>query len=382
MGYSMSKKVENPTIEKTFAKGGDTFNPNLEHRKFFNMPTSPATEIILKVIGIILKVIGSSKKSVAALNERTKRVNHNQQIKILKNGEKRSITVNNSNSKVSLELELEDIKKLTGSNKTTKKFFIFNLIKINEQAYSAGELRRNYIQFPIQELLDIGFYNTYQSARKGFENGMDVLTDFKLKGSMRKGKKEIATGLEVLFTGANVKNGVCTVFINERVNWAFIAAFYTILPDYSFKLSSKAFDLIIYIFYLARQNLKLIETYGSFNISLRAIQNRLHLPSETENKDPQRTIKEPIERAIKDIMYHNKSTEFTIKLIANNDVPTAAYLNNGYIIVALKGKCAKDFIDISKNKTKQIETSIKRQRTIMDNAIAINMAKKLDKEKK
>lgn len=368
----MAKLTEQPLGEVVDVASGTALAPATQRaNSFYSVPTSPATEGVLKVLG-------SGKNNLVTMNKRGKAVSHSQQIEVLQNGEKRLIKINSNASTV--ELELADIEKLTGSNKTAKKLFILNLIKMNEQAYSGGTLRRNYMQFPLQELVDIGFYSTLRSARQGFNNGMDLLTSLKLKGSMKKGKKEVATALEVLFTGANIKNGTCTVYINERVNWAFIAAFYTVLPHYSFKLSNKAFDLILYVFYLARQNLKQIEENGCFNISLRAIQNQLQLPSEIGCINPTRDIKKPIEDAITEILSYGNSTEFSIQPVVDNNAPIAAYLDNGYIKITLKGSYASIFIELSKNKAKQIATAKKRRETIKEKAIAINTAKKLESE--
>lgn len=346
------QKTDTPKTSKKFRE----LVTELERQKeFYDVPTSPATNGVLKVLS-------SGKDNLAKMNSKAKTVNHNQQIEVLQNGVKRLIKINSDNSTV--EIELADIEKLTGSNKTAKKLFIFNLIKMNEQAYSGGVLRRNYMQFPLQELQDIGFYSTLRSARQGYKNGMDILTSLKIKGSVKKGKKEVTTALEVLFTGASIKNGVCTVFINERVNWDFVALFYTILPKYSFKLSNRAFDLILYIFYLARQNIKQIKDKNCFNISLRAIQNQLQLPSEIGLDKPQRDIKEPIEKAIDEIMEYSNSTEFYIEPVVDDNAPITAYLDGGYIKISLKGGYAKNFIELSKVKEKQIEIVKKRQETI------------------
>ena len=368
----MAKRIEMPVGELSYTSNSGNLAPVLEKGKsFYSVPTSPATEGVLKVLG-------SGKNNLEQMPKMAKQVSHSKQIKVLQNGKKRLVTVKSNTSTVTLELA--DIEKLTGSNKTAKKLFIFNLIKMNEQAYSGGTLRRNYMQFPLQELIGIGFYSTLRSARQGFNNGMDLLTSLKLKGSMKKGKKELATALEVLFTGANIKNGVCTVFINERVNWAFIAAFYTILPHYSFKLSNKAFDLILYVFYLARQNLKQIEEKGCFNISLRAIQNQLQLPNEIGCLNPTRDIKKPVEDAIAEILKYGNSTEFSIQPVVDNNAPIAAYLDSGYIKITLKGNYANDFIALYKDRAKQIETAQKRKDTILEKAITINTAKKLESE--
>lgn len=339
-------------------------------KDFYNVPTSPATDIILKTM--------RTGSSVDTLQARAKRVNHSQKIEILQNGTKRQIIVSSGVSTVTLELE--DIDKLVGSNKPAKKMFIFFLIKMNEQAFSEGVLRRNYIQFPLQELIDIGYYSRPQSARKGFNDATDTLTSLKIKGTLQKGNKKIIeqSAIEVLFTGANIKNGTCTVFLNERINWGFIAAFYTILPKYFFKLSNRASDLLYYIFYLARQRVREIEDRGYITIGMRAVQERLNLPSEVGNKDPQRTIKQPIEEAITDIEEASNNSEFTITPIYNMGDPIANFLSNGYLKIELKGKYAKNFIALSKETTKQIQTVQKRRETITQKALATNLAKKME----
>lgn len=122
-GCNMAKrKVEQPTIEiGLLTWTGLEYVPimPIENRKrFYNTPTSPETDTILKVLS-------SSKENLAQLPAKTKQVNHNQTIEILENGNKRQITVARNNSTVTLELS--DIEKLTGSNKTVKKCLYFHL---------------------------------------------------------------------------------------------------------------------------------------------------------------------------------------------------------------------------------------------------------------
>lgn len=353
------KKIKEKPIKEFLDARKTNLAPNIgQASTFYKLPTSNATHGVLKVLT-------SGKDNLATLGKRAKTINPNQQIEVLQNGKKRLIRETNYTSTV--EIELADIEKLTGSNKPAKKLFMFNLIKMNEQAYNRGTLKRNYIQFSLQELIDIGFYSSLRSARTGFNSGMDILTSLKVKGSMKKGKKEITTALEVLFTGANIKNGVCTVFLNERINWAFIASFYTILPQYSFKLTNKAFDLTLYVFYLARQNIKQIKEKGYFTISLRAIQNQLVLPNELDCINPTRDIKKPIADAITEILHYEQ--EFNIEIMSDNNAPIATYLNNGYIKIYFNKNHAKYFIDLYENNKKRIETTKKKREKIIEKAI-------------
>lgn len=345
---------------------------------FYNVPDSTASNLILETLG--------AGADIADLPDRKRQVNHSTTLEVLESEKRRQVSL--KTQKASVTIELADIDKLTGSNKPAKKLFVLALIKANEQAIHEGQLTKNYVSFPLQELIDTGFYSTPQSARKGFNAGMDTLTSLKIKGHIQQTKKKGSSidALEVLFTGARIERGQCTIFFNERISWSFIAQYFTILPRYYFRLPNRASDLLYYIFYLARQRTKDIEERGYFTISFRAIQHRLQLPSEVGNNNPDRTIKQPIEEAIEQIedghsgLYGNE--DFSLLPVYDEYAPIASFLDNGYLRVELKGSFAETFIAISKDTAKQIEAAQKRQARITEKAVAINAAKKLEAEEK
>lgn len=350
----------------------------VEQRDFYNVPDSTASNLILETLG--------AGAAIADLPARKRQVNHATTLEVYEDGQRRQVQL--KTQKASVTIELADIDKLTGSNKPAKKLFVLALIKANEQAIHEGQLTKNYVSFPLQELIDTGFYFTPQSARKGFNAGMDTLTSLKIKGHIQQTKKKGSSidALEVLFTGARIERGQCTIFFNERISWSFIAQYFTILPRYYFRLPNRASDLLYYIFYLARQHTKDIEERGYFTISFRAIQHRLQLPSEVGNNNPDRTIKQPIEEAIEQIedghsgLYGNE--DFSLLPVYDEYAPIASFLDNGYLRVELKGSFAETFIAISKDTAKQIEAAQKRQARITEKAVAINTAKKLEAEEK
>jgi len=328
-----------------------------EEYKLYNVPTSPASNLIMEALG--------AGENLADLPERKKKVDHGTRYEVLENGKSRRVIMQSRKSEITVELA--DIDKLTGSNKPAKKLFVFALIKANERAIYDGRLAKEGISFPLQELIDIGFYKTPQSARKGFKDGMDILTSLKVKGSVQDSQKSEKTveALEVLFTGANIKTGQCTIYLNERINWNFITQYFTILPRYYFMLPSRASDLLYYIFFLARQHTRDIEKKGYFTIGFRAIQNKLQLPSEVNNGNPYRTIKQPIEEAIEEIENdHAKqygSTDFQLLPVYDEEAGIKEYLDNGYLKVTLKGDFAASFIQISQDTSRQIAEAEKRQ---------------------
>lgn len=343
-----------------------------EEPSFYNMPSSPASNLMFETLG--------AGKNIGELPDRKKQVNHSTDLTVYEDGKKRQVSYRAP--KAEITIELEDIDNITGSNKPVKKLLALVLIKANEQAIYNGQLTRDYISFSLQELIDIRFYKTPQSARRGFNSGMDTLTSMKLKGHIKQtNKKEIRIdALEVLFTGARIEKGQCTVYFNSRLDWSFIVQYFTIMPFYYFELSNRASDLLQYIFYLARQNTKNIKERGYFTINLRAIQHRLLLPSEKGSINPTRDIKQPIKEAITQIETAHKkqygTTEFTISTVCDEAAPIAEYLENGYLKVSLTGIFAKPFIDISTNTEKQIEAAQTRKENRTDRAIAAKREKK------
>ena len=348
----------------------------IEKRDFYNVPDSTASNLILETLG--------AGADIADLPARKRQVNHNTKLEVLESGNRRQINLKTQKAQVTIELA--DIDKLTGSNKPAKKLFVLSLIKANEQAIHEGQLTRDYISFPLQELVDIGFYKSLRSARTGFNSGMDTLTSLKIKGHIQQTRKKGSSidALEVLFTGAKIENNQCFVRFNYAIDWGFIVQYFTILPRYYFALPNRASDLLYYIFYLARQHTRDIEERGYFTIGFRAIQQRLQLPNEKGAANPQRDIKQPIEDAIVQIedghnlVYGNM--EFSLLPVYDETATISEYLENGYLKVELKGAFAETFIAISKDTAKQIEAAQKRQARITEKAIAINTAKKLEAE--
>lgn len=347
-------------------------------KPFYNVPNSTASNLMLEVLG--------AGENVADLPARKKQINHNTAYSVMESGKSRQVSLNTP--KASVTIELADIDKLTGSNKTAKKMFVLALIKANEQIIFNGQLTKDYISFPLQELVNIGFYSNKINARRGFYAGLDALTSLKIKGHIQQTKKKRSSvdTLEVFFTGARIEKGQCTVYFNPRINWNFIAQYFTILPRYYFKLPNRASDLLYYIFYLARQHTKDIDERGYFTVSFRAIQHRLNLPSEAGNGNPYRTIKQPIEEAIEQLetehslLYHN--TEFSLLPVGEDTESIADYLDNGYLQVSLTGAFAQTFLQISTDTAKQIERAERQQARISEKAIAIKTAHALGTKEK
>lgn len=339
-------------------------------QSFCNLPTSPASNLILEVLG--------SGKNLLELIHRKSLISKGTELSIDSDGEQYSITSKTSSHNITIKIA--DINKLIGSNKAAKKMFVYTLIKANEQAIFNGEVGRDYVSFPLSELIEIGFYKTPQSARKGFYAAMDALTDIKLNGEIQVTKKNKISviGSHPIRYGI-IDNNQCYVFLESSFNWRSLMQYFTILPRYYFKLSNRASDLLYYIFYIARQRTKDIKERGGFTISLRAIHGYLRLPNETGLNNPQRDIKQPIEDAIEQIenehnaMYGN--LDFSLLPVCDDSLSISDYLDNGYLKIELKGDFATNFIRFCKSTEKKIKDNKQKQERIAEKAIAIKLAK-------
>ena len=119
----------------------------VEQRDFYNVPDSTASNLILETLG--------AGADIADLPARKRQVNHSTTLEVLESGKRRQVSL--KTQKASVTIELADIDKLTGSNKPAKKLFVLALIKANEQAIHDGQLTKNYISFPLQELIAVSY---------------------------------------------------------------------------------------------------------------------------------------------------------------------------------------------------------------------------------
>lgn len=346
-------------------------------RPFFDMPNSPASHLLFSIL--------SAGENIAEIPVRKKHVSHGTKYEVKASGDKRQVSMENCQGTTKVTVELADINKL---NKAGKKLLILSMIKANEQSLHRGELTKDYISFPLKELVDYGLYSSLNGARKGFEVGTDALTSIKIKGTVRKTIKSSATihALEVPFTGAKIINNQCFIYLNNRIDWKFLAQYFTKLPKYYFKLSNRASDLLYYIFYLARQHTAEIAERGYFTIGFQAMHSLLRLPDPKITRNPQRDIKEVIENAITEMetehstMYSN--TELSFELVYDEKSSISEYIDNGYLKVSLNGTFAEFFVNQNNKKSAMIDREEQKKNRIEEKAKAINIAQSFENNKK
>lgn len=361
----------------------------IDNKRFYSVPSSSTTDAMMKVFNY--------GDNLQGLPGAVKKTSHKTSITVKEDKQKRLIISENETAKTIIELA--DVEKVIGTNKAAKKFLGLALIKINEQcwSYEDGGLYSDTFTFPLQELIDIGFYTNIRAARQGFKDACQgTLTSLKIHSQVagrKKGEDGISTGdgaTAVLFTTAGIKRGQCAISINNKIDWRPLLQYYMPLPVWGFRLSNRGYDLLYTIFYLARQNTDQIKQKGYFTISMRAIQERLALPNEADTREPNKLIRQPIETAIEDIEEHLKGEltaaglpQMTITPIGFSDAANIKeFLDNGKLKIELKEDYAEDFIAIAEKKNKKIVANIKRQQTIADNARTKALAETIKNQEK
>jgi len=226
---------------------------------------------------------------------------------------------------------------------STKKMLLFLLVKMNQQCQHKGTRLRDDISFHLQELMDCGLYASIKSARKGFLATKEVLSAIQVMGYDKvdgeDGKKTVGiSSPQCPFTDFSVSRNLCSVTVNPAMGIAFFCQSYAIVPKEIFGLSNRGFTLLWYLCFLARQNIKKLVADGCFTLNIRTIQALLPLPEEG-NKDVKRTIKQPVEDAVQEIM---EATNETMEIeLVKQETAIKEYLKQGY----LKIKPSNSFIE-------------------------------------
>ena len=242
-------------------------------------------------------------------------------------------------------------------DKTFVKLLFFVLQKWNEQQYA------DRVGFALQELVDIGMYSKPANALRAIRTFFEQQTNSMMSGSLKIGNKTIKANEGVLFYNLELNNGFIELSVNRKFNFDFIASQFTSFPRSAYSLDNiNAFLLVHYIFSLARQNADKIKATGTFNISLRAVQENIGLPSpenvkENMNRRYKQLIIDPIEKAIEDIetwttdVPEAKDFGLTITPIVNDSAGIFEWIS-GHLEIGLNGEFAQKFIDIASRNEK------------------------------
>lgn len=254
---------------------------------------------------------------------------------------------------------------LQRNNRHIKKLLPFTLQKMQQQSFPSK------VAVDLEELVSLGMYSTMDNAWRGlsaFAKAMENIDIHWQRKITKKGEK--ATTVEeggVMIYHRKRRQNIGYLSVNEEFPIAVLAREYTVFPSWAYALPIKAFDLALYIFYVARMQKDDILNTGGFNLSLQAIHERLGLPTVKEvetrmNRKYKERIRQPIEEAIEAIeeavSQSDAAGKFYITPMTNDDADIKEWLQ-GYIRIDLKDEYAATFRTIADHKQKKIEAAEK-----------------------
>lgn len=262
----------------------------------------------------------------------------------------------NARAGYTASVSIPDIDVLSQRCKALKKWLTFILYKLNMATDAGGNLTTNRIEFSFRELTELGMYTRPDNAKREFSRNIAALTTLKLdiayQRKNKRGTPDRTTG--VLFPLMKTERGKGVIILNNEpeFHWPLILDRYGPLPSFYFRLNDSAADMLYYACFLARQNTDKIAKQGFFNIGLRALQERLILPSEAEADHPHRVTLGRIEQAV-DAIEGAQTTDGTafrflfVHACGNN---ASQQLDNGFLRVEVCGEIKDRYLTFERNK--------------------------------
>ena len=348
---------------------------------YFSFPNSPASNTMINVV--------SHAGNLENFANRLEHNSHSSQIEFFSppEGTSKNLSerVKYSTDNTETTIHLDNIDLFTKANKPLKKILTYTLVKLSKENVTESLDNDISIKFPLEDFVDLGCYKTLRTARQAFNQAKNPLTSIKIEGVVRdkKDMKQITeSSIEVLFTGAHIKNGIVEIYLNKRINWELFALqYFSILPKTYFSLSDNAADTLLNVVMLARKRLNDIGKNGYFNMSFKTLQQILDLPDENDTKNPGRDIKDPILNAIAEIS-KMENGDIVIEPVYNTNGNIIEFLEEGYARISLHNEYLEYFEELAKNKKNKIENTMKKREEIAEKAKIKALASKMEKEKK
>jgi hypothetical protein len=279
-------------------------------------------------------------------------------------------TITSNNGSTVASVTIPDISRLGRNNKDFQKLFLLFMVKVKEQAVADdGNLRKTYIEIPLQEFVDKGFYSSVESARKCVRKVCPRMGIFSISGKtgLRGRKTVLEEGGNSPFIGWRIRNSILFIGLNSNMSWHILTYFYTLIPAYYPKLSSRALTLLYKIAFLYRQstNTNKIKRNGFFTISYRAIQYYLNLPQETKTTNPRRDIRKRITETIQEIedmeRNTNKPPEFFLERLDDDRLGISEYLDTGKLKISVCGQLKSELMRLSTSREKKQQDAAEKQ---------------------
>jgi hypothetical protein len=249
--------------------------------------------------------------------------NHSEELKSSKNKKVRWYYDSVENK---LHIKYEDNKKkytliLTPlKNTSAKKTFNFLLQKANQQHYP------EYIEFSLKDYMDYTGISSIDYAFKQLKKDVGIIKKINIEEYINiKNKRDYRWREEHPLAEGRITDNKCYVKCNPEIVENIFGGFYTLIPYWTGRLKGKAYELVDYAFYLARQKeeRKNLIKKGYFTISQQSVIDNLKLLE--DKKHYKQLVITPIQKAVDEINNYKDNID-DIKIEMVNDSVKTFYL--------------------------------------------------------
>ena len=311
-------------------------------------------------------------------------------------GEKK---IGKNTEKITSVIIIDDAIKTTAKADTVFNSFSFLLKAINEQAYDADKktLYRDYILLDCNKFRTLHGYQRTDNAMATLIEGIDVQRKYDVLTTIetinKKGETEKTEFIKGNFLrGQAVKQGDSTlkVFLEtEIMRWDAFFSGFTIMPEHFFKLGNsknqRYLRLAIALCDQARLAINDIAKKNYFTVTARYMQAIMGLPLETETKNRDRDIKQPIVNADFVLGGIDKGANYSFEMdysgtkTGDETASTLDILDNARLKVYPQGNALDYFLGLKKLKEVKIQQA---KAKAEKKRIALEAAREARREKK
>lgn len=221
--------------------------------------------------------------------------------------------------------------------------------------FEPDETKNIPLEFSMDDFLDIengkstGKFTNRDAAYRALKQAAVLLKSAEIAYDMQIGRKkrENHAGISPFPSLEFDYNLTCKMTFFGGIDWKDIwMEYYSIKPNFLEDLTGKAFSMLDYIFYRARQECRAIAENGYFKISHRSLHDNMGLPPETVQR-PDRAIKKVINDAIDEIeermrldgyVAENGKPEIYLERYKGPTKNITEYLDKGYLTVHFNGE--------------------------------------------
>lgn len=236
--------------------------------------------------------------------------------------------------------------------------YIFSKAKHLKDKYDIGNTANPTMEIPKQELVDIGIYNSKEIVTKAIKRYRPMFLQLSVNiiqqgNNYKVSNQDIDVASNIFMNIVNKPTHIL-ITINPFI-WQHIEFYYTIIPNWAFKLSDRAFNLTYFISEQLRRNSKAIDEKGFYRITMETVCEKLNIPKKEECANPTKQIKNEIIKIVNEINSNQDYNDLLLEIEADGKSPSIDKFLKGYLKIIPQPMYKMFFVDIRNTQIDQRE---------------------------